>query len=48
MKSFALSWDRTSRLSPVEAVAASWCDAKAALMKREKRKKKKQRRRTRR
>ena len=39
--SFARSPDRTSRLSPVEAVAASWCEAKTALMKREKRKKKK-------
>ena len=46
---FARSWDRTSRLSPVEAVAvaATWCEAKTALMKREKRKKKKKRRRRR-
>ena len=38
---FARTWDRTSRLSPVEAVAATWCEAKTALMQREKRKKKK-------
>ena len=27
-KSFARSWDGTSRLSPVGAVAVSWCEAK--------------------
>ena len=32
--SFARSQDRISRLLPVEAVAASWCEAKTALMKR--------------
>ena len=39
--SFARSRDRTSRLSPVEAGGASWCESKTALMKREMRKKKK-------
>ena len=34
VKSFARSWDRTSRLSPVVAFAASWCEAKTALAKR--------------
>ena len=33
-ESFARSWDRTSRLSPVVAFAASWCEAKTALARR--------------
>ena len=49
MERFVRSWERTSRLSPVEAVAASWFHTKTAVLKREKRKtKKKRRKRTRR
>ena len=49
MERFVRSWERTSRLSPVEAVAASWFETKTAVLKREKRKtKKKRRKRTRR
>ena len=46
--SFVRPRDRTSPLSLVEAVAASWAAAKNDLMKREKRKKKKKKKKTRR
>ena len=45
MERFVRSWDRTSRLSPVEAVVLPrGARPKTALMKREKRKKKRRRR----